>query len=360
MKAEESLVKNIKDVWNRFDLALGIPVIDMQHIWLISIVLRLEQGLSSEGEEAEEAFQEALAEAVDYTIEHFSLEENLMQDLGFPESEAHRKQHQRFMAALRMRARESNRGDRQAADRMLKSLKQWLFSHILSEDKKYKDFFEENEIAYADHSQELLNSSPSPLREAQNNLYAQVSEQKPLEDQVDHDVVSQVASIWNKYNLKIGIPIIDMQHLWLIQQIVELDRVSRMSSDIRKEKFQETVLHAIDYIKEHFSTEENLMRHFNYGEMDSHVHQHRHFVEFIQERHSQSKDEDMAAVTGLLHDLKEWLISHIAVEDKKLFYFFRKHEKEVAEYTRRLVRENTLLIRKGYLDLYQPIVQYMV
>ncbi len=354
--SEDAFVDKVQGVWTRFNLSLKIPLMDLQHLWLTALIVELEEKLQTDSED----FHDVLTGVLDYTIDHFALEEALMREMGYPQSEGHTRQHQKFIASVRQRAREYSRGDAAVGAKLLSSLRQWLFSHILSEDRKYADFATTSRVDLNFLEERAHTQTKTVVRPEQKELYTRITDQEIRDDHIAEDIIQQVATIWNKYNLRIGIPIVDMQHLWLVQQVVELDKVIRSSSATRREKFQETVLGAVGYIKEHFSTEEVLMRQFHYKDQEHHIRQHKHFVEFVQERHQQSREEDMAAVSGLLHDLKEWLISHIAVEDKKLYYFFRSREREVAEFTKRQIRSGVFVIRKGYLDLYRHIVQYQV
>ncbi|MCB1316652.1 MAG: hemerythrin family protein, partial [Leptospiraceae bacterium] len=362
----QEMVNRIRAIWNRFDLQLDLPLIDLQHIWLIALVVRLEQTVTELDVQngylddlARKTFLEVLTEALDFSLQHFVLEENLLAQMEYPELEGHARYHQRFIAGLKRHAREFNRGEADMARRLLKTLKQWLFNHIAREDREYYLYFKEQGKDTRAACQTAMRERHFNIRPEQQDLYYSITRQDRTEaESVSREsLLKMVSDIWYKYNLKIGVPMIDMQHLWLIRQVVELDYAIHHEYEARREYFNAALADAITYIKEHFSTEEKIMRHFDYEHIEEHRKQHRHFVQFVQNRNEQYKAGDEKAIFGLLHDLKEWLITHIAVEDKKLFFYFHNRRPEVLAFSRKCAEEGEFIIRRGYIKLYKTIVQ---
>ena len=59
-------VSNVKDFWKFQNFQLGIPFIDTQHVWLVSLVLHLNAIIKTEhDDQLHETFQKAIAEAFD-------------------------------------------------------------------------------------------------------------------------------------------------------------------------------------------------------------------------------------------------------------------------------------------------------
>jgi hemerythrin len=79
---------------------------------------------------------EALVEMYDFAREHFTAEEELMQQYGYPELREHKKQHEYFIGTTN----ELSSG-KINADEIAEFLKVWWLIHILKVDMKYKDFF---------------------------------------------------------------------------------------------------------------------------------------------------------------------------------------------------------------------------
>lgn len=64
----------------------------------------------------------------------FAEEERLMENIGFPELVAHRKQHQRVVSALREVASRARRGDFPAASELVALLPNWFLFHWVHMD----------------------------------------------------------------------------------------------------------------------------------------------------------------------------------------------------------------------------------
>ena len=120
-------------------LAVGVAEIDAQH----QAIIRLINGLAARQGQAEEAdAAKALAFLRAYLHDHFDLETELMLDLGYPELDAHRQQHELFANHVIFFEIEKEFGvvsEQMLAD-ILAFLKEWFFSHITKEDKALGEF----------------------------------------------------------------------------------------------------------------------------------------------------------------------------------------------------------------------------
>ncbi|MBT5305927.1 MAG: hemerythrin family protein [Candidatus Scalindua sp.] len=79
------------------------------------------------------------------------------------------------------------------------------------------------------------------------------------------------------------------------------------------------------YIKDHFDTEEEYMREYGYGKIESHIKEHNDFENKFKEIMETSFIDD-AFITTLLSLLNEWFLKHILEVDKELAVFLLKHE----------------------------------
>ncbi|EPG73575.1 hemerythrin-like metal-binding domain protein [Leptospira fainei serovar Hurstbridge str. BUT 6] len=366
---KESTVGRIRTIWQTFDMALNIPAIDKQHIWLIAMIVELEDDLeSADPVSMESNFTRTLTRALDYTIEHFSLEEKVLESINYQKLGQHRIQHTRFIAVLRRRARERVTGDyKKAALNLLRNLRTWLFQHILSEDRAYLDAVQ---IHY-DEIKDWMNAQflNSPHSDEVEDLYRRVMSSSGMGREFEFQTIGEdnlriISELWFRYKLKTGIAIVDMQHLWLLQLLVRTEKLHRqrlkqeIKNDVLSGRIKEALTATVDYIKEHFSTEEAIMRKFSFHDTNSHIKQHRDFNIIINDLIQGSRNDDTDAISKLLQDLKEWLISHIAVEDKKLFYFFRSRLGEVNEYVRELNQQGKIHIWKDAVSIYRLLVEY--
>ena len=211
--------------------------------------------------------------------------------------------------------------------------------------------FEQERLYRLIHDSEKPSDEPAPFA-------------KPAGYSNENNIIRWVAGLWHAYRLQIGVPIIDMQHLWLIRLIAELeaaerDREFRPEGDEETHKrFQNAVAELQNYVAEHFSTEEAIMREFNFPGLPGHIRQHENFVESVSARIAEDKAGNTRALNHLVRDLKQWLIAHIAVEDRRIYYFLRQRLERVNEFVRKMAAEKKLNLRHGYLDLYNEIINF--
>ncbi|MCR9141811.1 MAG: hemerythrin domain-containing protein [bacterium] len=397
----EKRVAAVQNAWQRYDLELGLPGIDKQHMWLLAILLDLETLLQEQEapgespasrpgrlslEEFDRAFRRLLEELIDYTIEHFDLEENFLRQIHYPGFSAHKRQHMRFVAGLRMRLRNLPGRDEAellaAGQKLLQSLKQWLLHHILSEDRAYADELSKRSgdaHAGARECESILRELGIHIRFEQERLYqivqhsgspAAVAPQAETLHTSETNIIRRVAGLWHAYRLQLGIPIIDMQHLWLIKLIAELEAAQRdqvqadgdgeSDGNTEAKDFQAAIVEVQNYVAEHFSTEEALMREFNFPGLPGHIRQHESFVESVEDRIAEAKSGVPLALHNLVRDLKQWLVGHIAGEDRRIYYFLRRRPAEVNEFVRKLAARKQLKLRQGYLELYNEIIHFKI
>jgi hemerythrin len=77
---------------------------------------------------------------VNYTIYHFSTEENLMQQHGFPGTAAHRLEHNNLTVKISPLQKEHAVGKPGTAESFVRVPQQWLEEHMLKTDKDYVQF----------------------------------------------------------------------------------------------------------------------------------------------------------------------------------------------------------------------------
>lgn len=123
---------------------LGIPSIDQQHRWLVDATNRLYAEIETQNPDPK-VVGEILEGLVDYTMNHFVYEEDLFTRLGYPESAAHKREHDGF-ANEAMKLLHNFEGGDPVGEEALEFLKAWLVHHILRVDKAYVPFFKEHGV----------------------------------------------------------------------------------------------------------------------------------------------------------------------------------------------------------------------
>ncbi len=119
---------------------------------------------------------------------------------------------------------------------------------------------------------------------------------------------------WNdKYS--VGISRIDDEHKQFIDIINKAIVTKEYNGD--PEELKE-VLHSITmYAIKHFATKENCMIQFNYPEYQYHKEEHHDFSKKVIEYCERVNDGDSQFADKILEYLKQWLVNHIQVTDKK-------------------------------------------
>ena len=120
------------------EYSVGLDSIDQQHKKLLNLINQLQTAVEySTGEEFE---REALDALVDYTKTHFTYEEGLMRDNGYPDYEPHKAQHEEMVKHVEKVLSEFEKDKDTAMMNAVAFLKDWLINHINGTDKLYSEF----------------------------------------------------------------------------------------------------------------------------------------------------------------------------------------------------------------------------
>lgn len=123
------------------EYSVGVPVIDDDHKKLLSLINNLQASIHYHtGDEFE---KKALDEVVEYTSYHFSREEELMEKSGYPDLEAHKKEHQAMIAKVGSFVAEYEAKGHDVLEGIADYLGQWLITHINGTDQKYAPYLKD-------------------------------------------------------------------------------------------------------------------------------------------------------------------------------------------------------------------------
>lgn len=112
--------------------------IDNQHKKLISLINRLY--ISFNEGKANDEIGTIIDELIDYTVFHFSTEEDLFEKINFFEKDKHFKQHQDFVEKTKYFRERFLNGEEDLSYEVMAFMRDWLQKHILHSDMKYKPF----------------------------------------------------------------------------------------------------------------------------------------------------------------------------------------------------------------------------
>ena len=118
------------DTWN-----VGVRQVDAQHQNLVSLLNQLHEA-RNQGKGADE-LGGILDKLVHYTQAHFSAEETLMEQAGYPDLIAHKRQHVLLAEKVVKFQATFKEGGCVLTGEIMKFLSTWLQTHICETDKKY-------------------------------------------------------------------------------------------------------------------------------------------------------------------------------------------------------------------------------
>jgi hemerythrin len=84
--------------------------------------------------------EESLMQMIDYARYHFISEEKYMREIGYPDVDAHTEIHREFTNQLDEQNEMIQSGHMVLSTTLLGIIKNWLFDHIMSVDKKIGRF----------------------------------------------------------------------------------------------------------------------------------------------------------------------------------------------------------------------------
>ena len=127
---------------------------------------------------------------------------------------------------------------------------------------------------------------------------------------------------WNKA-LKSGIETIDEQHKELFD-IINIMFGNVGNEEMERQCFKKVIERALLYIKLHFETEEKIMLITKFKGYEEHKKIHDNFILAVAKSVQDFKNRGEFSLFDFSMFFRDWLLSHIAVMDKKYFNHFKK------------------------------------
>ncbi|MDR1909915.1 MAG: bacteriohemerythrin [Spirochaetaceae bacterium] len=128
---------------------------------------------------------------------------------------------------------------------------------------------------------------------------------------------------WSQ-TFSVGIKIIDDQHRELLELTNDMFRHCVGEEKAEREYFEKVIHDAVDYVKIHFATEEKIMLKTGYAGYAEHKREHESFVLNVVEQIQAYNAGKPLVLNTFTRFLKEWILTHIAVSDKRYFEHFKR------------------------------------
>ena len=124
--------------------SVNVKAIDEEHKKIINIINELHEAMLQRATKS--VMSTIIKSLVDYTVSHFTNEQNYFKKFNYPQTENHIAQHREFVNKIS----DFQKGHEE--DRMFLSvdimnfLKNWLSDHIQGSDHDYSEFFNANDL----------------------------------------------------------------------------------------------------------------------------------------------------------------------------------------------------------------------
>ncbi|OQY10093.1 MAG: hypothetical protein B6I28_01755 [Fusobacteriia bacterium 4572_132] len=126
-------------------ISTGVRIFDEEHKVLIRLINELNEAMLEA--KSKEIMGDILKELKEYTVTHFSHEEEYFEKYNYPEIEEHKKIHRGFVEKVEETYQAFEKGEVTLSKDLMEFLKAWLVDHIIGTDQKgYKKFFNDKGI----------------------------------------------------------------------------------------------------------------------------------------------------------------------------------------------------------------------
>jgi hemerythrin len=138
----------------------------------------------------------------------------------------------------------------------------------------------------------------------------------------------------------VGIELIDEQHRELVSQMNNLYLGCQKKERDAKIFFDSNIHLLLRYLRYHFSTEERMLEHIKYPDLAAHSQQHTALLKIIAEglecidREEKSVPLSGDKLSEFVVHLRDMIISHIAILDKKYVSYIHFINRKVGTYVK--------------------------
>lgn len=132
----------VKFEWNEI-YELGIPEIDLQHKKLISISNELYDVATKGDVNLKITMSKILKNLTDYTVYHFTSEEEFMKKYGYQGAPMHKIAHDNFVAEVTQQIKNLSEGSQEDVLLFYDYIANWILAHIAKADKIWATFVKE-------------------------------------------------------------------------------------------------------------------------------------------------------------------------------------------------------------------------
>ena len=148
MRAKSDAIDTAKAVdmtlvkWSK-DFAVGIELIDNQHMELVNLTNQLYRACLTSPTEIEHTFKEVMGRMVEYVRFHFGTEQKLLERIHYPDYNDHKNRHDQLVKDILEAVNNYGKGMKYVPNNFARTLKDWVFEHIAIYDQIYAAYVRE-------------------------------------------------------------------------------------------------------------------------------------------------------------------------------------------------------------------------
>lgn len=352
----ESLHKH----WTDSHFALGVEIIDAQHLWLVALVFRMESVLLTKHSEQRAGKLVAYArELVRFLRSHLELEDRVMKAAEIPRHEEIALDHADFLSRLTAALNLDKAGNIQNGESFVNLIKLWLDKHIKRDDPQWKVYLSKHHFNPVDFVGAVVTDITAEHESIHMQLYRQLLVAQEVIPGIRKAILDDLFQLWKRFEVRTNIPLIDMQHLWLFKMVVEMESMLHISFAERRTHLERVLADLLDYVDIHFNCEESLMAKLGYPEEKAHHRLHEDFCRTVQKLKQEYDAGNHHSLSSLVTLLRQWLLTHIVIEDSKYARVFAHDTQATINISRLLIREKEIAIPRDQTLIYTYITARM-
>ncbi|MFO1471791.1 MAG: bacteriohemerythrin [Turneriella sp.] len=350
-------LESLHKQWLDDHLTLGADLIDAQHLWLIALVLKMEWLLKVPVSAQRQAkLQSYGSELLQFLASHLELEELVMKTAEMPQVDDISREHAELLAKLHDALNKDGGAGPEKIAGFVQAVKMWINRHIKIEDPRWKIHLGKKHFIPNDYVRSLLKDIIAEEESAHALLYRQLMVQHEVIPGIRKETLDDLFLLWKRFDVNTNLPLIDMQHLWLFKMVVEVEGMLHIAFEQRRAHLERVLSELLDYVDIHFTSEEALMATLGYAEEKGHHKLHEDFKRTVAKLKLEYDGGNHHSLSSLVTLLRQWLLTHIVIEDAKFARFCESDPQKSLNASRLLIREKNIVIPRDQTLIYMYIM----
>jgi len=349
-------LESLHKQWLDDHLTLGADVIDAQHLWLSALIMKMEWLLKAAPSALRTAKLSSYAdELLRFLSAHLELEELVMRTSEMPQIDDIAREHAELLVKLREALPKDAAASQDKMAGFVQVVKMWVNRHIKIEDPRWKVHLGKKHFSPNDYVRSVLKDVLSEDESAHSLLYEQLMVQHEVIPGIRKETLDDLFLLWKRFDVRTNVPLIDMQHMWLFKMVIEVEAMLHIAFEQRREHLEWVLSELLSYVDVHFMSEEHLMEKLGFKEEKNHRKLHEDFKRTVTKLKVEYDGGNHHSLSSLVTLLRQWLLTHIVIEDKKFAHFCEAEPQKSLNASRVLIRDKNIAIPRDQTLIYMYI-----